>query len=55
MPRGKINLEKIRASLTITCPHCKAILTPADWQRVDSEQVKCNWCGGLFIPQKEVA
>jgi hypothetical protein len=52
MRPGKINLEKIAAALTAVCPHCQAILTPADWQRVDGERVKCKWCSGLFVPAR---
>ena len=49
--RSKMDLEQIRASMMITCPLCQAKLSPEEWKRVDQEQVKCAWCGGLFIPQ----
>jgi len=35
MPRSKINLEKIRASLATTCPHCGARIEPDELKRVD--------------------
>ena len=49
MPRNKINLKKIKASLTISCPLCGAGLGPQDWQRVDGERVKCAKCGVVFF------
>ena len=50
VPRNKINLEKIKASLTMLCPLCGASLGPEDWQRVDGERVKCAKCHKTFVP-----
>jgi hypothetical protein len=36
MPRRrKLDLEAIRASLNIECPHCHATLRPAEYMRLD--------------------
>jgi hypothetical protein len=52
MPRSKINLEKIRASLITTFPLCLAELKPPEWVRVDGERIKCAKCGGTFVEQR---
>jgi len=46
-----ISPETIRASLNIECPHCHAILGPADRQSIDGKRVGCAWCGGEFVPK----
>jgi hypothetical protein len=56
MPRTrKLDLEKIKATLTIACPHCLAILAPQEWQQVDGERAMCRFCDGLFVPSKKTA
>jgi hypothetical protein len=39
--RRNSDLEKIRASLDITCPHCNARLWPDEQQRVDWDHIRC--------------
>jgi ribosomal protein S27AE len=48
--RGKLNREKIRASLATTCPHCGARLEPDEYKRVDWEHLECPRCGKRFQP-----
>jgi DNA-directed RNA polymerase subunit RPC12/RpoP len=51
MPRrSELNLEAIRAAGNVTCPHCNAILSPAEYLRVDDKQLRCGKCGKDFIP-----
>jgi len=51
MPRcRKINLEKVRASLTTVCPKCGKVIPPADVRRIDFERVECPVCGEQFVP-----
>jgi hypothetical protein len=33
--RRKLDLEKIRGSLTVTCPHCGAGIPPQQQTRID--------------------
>jgi len=51
MSRNKTNLEKIRASLVTTCPHCEARIEPDELKRVDWERLECPKCGGTFVPE----
>jgi len=52
MPRrGKFDLEKIRASMNATCPHCGASIPPDQQMRIDFEHMKCPKCGKLFDPR----
>jgi ribosomal protein S27E len=46
MPRGKIDLEKIRASLEIT---------PAEIMRASFYEIQCPKCGELFNAAKTKA
>jgi len=49
--RRRLSPEAIQQSLNIECPHCHAILGPADRQRVDdNDRVRCVWCGQDFVP-----
>jgi len=49
MPRNrKPDLEKIRAALIVTCPHCNASLPPDKQMRIDFEHLRCPGCGNTF-------
>jgi DNA-directed RNA polymerase subunit RPC12/RpoP len=51
MPRrSKLDLEAMRASLNVDCPHCHAALSPAEYMRLDSERLRCTKCGKDFEP-----
>lgn len=39
--RGKIDLEKVKASLSTFCPHCGHEIAPAELRRIDFDQVLC--------------
>src|SRR5215469_8025508 len=53
MPRrGKLDLEKIRASLNTPCPHCGHSITPEERTHVDTEHLECPQCKKRFIPGK---
>ena len=47
MPRNKIDLGKIRASLNTVCPHCHISIVPEDQNRVDFNHMKCPHCGSM--------
>jgi len=49
--KRSLSVEAIQQSLNIECPHCHAILDPADLQRIDGKRVRCAWCGGEFVPK----
>jgi DNA-directed RNA polymerase subunit RPC12/RpoP len=52
MPRrSKIDLEKVKASLSTQCPYCEHQITPAEIRRVSTDQVRCPKCGATFIPE----
>ena len=54
MPRrGKIDLEIIRASLAIICPHCSASIEPEVQKRLDAETMECPLYGEKFRPDKK--
>ena len=42
--RGKLDLEKIRASLDTPCPHCGHSITPEQRTHVDTEHLECPSC-----------
>jgi len=48
--RKKLNWEKIREGLMITCPHCESRINHGDCKRVDGEHLECPSCGQQFIP-----
>jgi hypothetical protein len=48
----KLDLEKIRASLNVTCPHCNASTPPDKQVRLDFEHLRCPGCGKTFVPQQ---
>ena len=52
MPRGKINLDKIRASLNTICPSCGYSIPPNELERIDFTQVRCPKCRVEFAPKK---
>jgi hypothetical protein len=47
--RRSLSLEAIRESLNTQCPHCNAILGPADRQRIDGERLRCRKCQKDFV------
>jgi ribosomal protein S27AE len=51
--RGKYNLESIRSASNIECPHCNAILSPAEYLRLDGERLRCGKCDKDFIPERK--
>jgi hypothetical protein len=54
MPRrSKLSLEALRSVGNEECPHCHAILSPAEYLRLDSERLRRVKCGKDFIPTKE--
>jgi len=54
MPRrGKLDLEKIRASLATECPYCGHSITPAERTHIDTEHLECPRCHRRFIPGGE--
>jgi ribosomal protein S27AE len=52
MPREKIDLQKVLASLNKTCPKCGHEITPAQIKRVSWDEIECPACGERFVPQK---
>jgi predicted RNA-binding Zn-ribbon protein involved in translation (DUF1610 family) len=46
--KQKLNLEKVRASLSTACPKCGHDITPAEVRRVDTTHLKCPACGEVF-------
>ena len=44
MPRGKIDLQKVLASLNTPCPKCGHQITPAERNRVTWEEIECPKC-----------
>jgi len=51
----KLDLEKIRATLNATCPHCNTSIPPDKQVRLDFEHMKCPGCGQTFTPpQREI-
>jgi len=52
-PRRKLDLEKIRAALNITCPHCGTGIPPDKQMRVDFEHQRCPGCEQTFTPEKK--
>ena len=47
--RRKLDLEAIRASLNIECPHCHAMLRPSERMRLDSDRLRCLKCKQDFM------
>jgi ribosomal protein S27AE len=55
MPRrGKLDLERIRASLNTICPHCGHSITPAERMHVDTEHLQCPKCLKIFVAEVKV-
>jgi len=53
VPRSrKLDLEKIRTALIVTCPHCNASLPPDKQMRVDFELLRCPGCGQTFTARE---
>jgi hypothetical protein len=51
--RSKLTLDAIRSVTSEKCPHCRAILSPGEYLRLDSERLRCVKCGRDFIPSKK--
>jgi len=51
--RSKLDLEKIRSSLSADCPHCGHSITPAERTHVDTEHLQCPQCHKRFVPGGE--
>jgi len=54
-PRGKIDLQAIRSSLSTTCTECGYSIPPNEVTRIDSERQKCPKCGSAFTPKNKGA
>jgi hypothetical protein len=54
MPRGKIDLQKVLASLNKPCPGCGHQITPPEIDRVTWDEIKCPKCGLIFDPQRKL-
>jgi len=52
--RQKINLERVRASLGVHCPHRAYSIPPAEIRRTGFHTVRCPKCGKEFAPQAGV-
>jgi ribosomal protein S27AE len=50
--RKKIDLEKVLASLNVTCPKCGRIIPPHEIKRVSWEEILCPECGNRFDAKK---
>jgi hypothetical protein len=48
--KNKIDIEKVRASLFTTCPHCQYAIPPNEIQRVSFTEMKFPKCGLTFEP-----
>jgi DNA-directed RNA polymerase subunit RPC12/RpoP len=46
----KINLEKVRASLSMRCPQCGHNIQPDELRRMDTDHVRCPQCHAAFDP-----
>jgi len=51
--RRKLDLEKILAVLNVTCPTAMSRITPDKQVRIDSEQMRCPWCGKTFSNEQK--
>ena len=51
--RKKLNWEKIREGLMLTCPHCKSRINHAECKRTDGEHLQCPRCEQAFIPKAD--
>jgi len=51
MARRSLSLEAIQQSLNTECPHCHAVLSPADWHRIDGTLLRYEKCGKEFVPK----
>jgi hypothetical protein len=50
---SKLTLDAMRSVGNEKCPHCRAILSPAEYLRLDSERLRCVKCGRDFIPPRK--
>jgi len=48
----KLDLEKIRAALNVTHPHCHAELEPDERIRLDFDHLQWGKCGQTFRTRK---
>jgi predicted RNA-binding Zn-ribbon protein involved in translation (DUF1610 family) len=54
MPRhSKLDLHKVRASLTTTCAECGHEIAADELRRVDFDHVRCPQCGKDFVPAQK--
>jgi hypothetical protein len=54
MPRPhNLDLEKLRTSLDVTCPHCCAQIAPENQQRVDWDHLQCPSCRKRFVAKSQ--
>jgi ribosomal protein S27AE len=51
-PRKKIDIEKVLASLNVTCPQCGRVIPPHEIKRVSREEILCPDCGNRFDGKK---
>ena len=51
--RCKIDLEKIRSSVTTECPHCGHSIPLEERTHVDMEHLECPRCHKRFVPHGE--
>lgn len=52
--RGKLDLEKIRASLNTPCPHCGHSITQEERTHVDTEHLECPQAGRDLSPARAI-
>jgi hypothetical protein len=50
--RKKVDIEKVLASLNVSCPKRGRIIEPQDIQRVSWEEILCPDCGNRFDAKK---
>src|SRR4029077_12287737 len=53
--RRKIDLTRVRASLTTVCPNCGHEIEPAELRRIDFNRALCPPCKAIFTPGKTPA
>lgn len=49
--RRKIDLEKIRASLSTRCPQCGYKIEPHELRRIDMDHIGCPKCLAAVTPK----
>jgi len=51
-PKGKVNLQRVLASLNTLCTECGYSIAPNEIMRIDFERMKCAKCGAVFVAKK---